>query len=95
MIYIRENVKNKVIFYISRLQFPNFILICTNCDYKLKLCISGVNALLDMSPVSKAWSTSDQLLGEKGMKVKKRWNFQMCFPPGRVFFLRQAVHHPG
>lgn len=98
MIYIRENVKNKVIFYISRLPFSNFILICINCDCRLKLCISGVNVLLDMSPVSKAWSTFSFIrstVGGKRDEGQKAIEFSDVFHQNWCFFLMQAVRHAG
>lgn len=99
MIYIRENVKNKVIFYISRLPFSNFILICTSCEYRLKLCISGVNVLLDMSPVSKAWSTfsfiRSAVEGGEGQKVMEFSDVFSTRMGVFFFFLTQAIRHPG
>lgn len=88
MIYIRENVKNKVIFYISRLPISNFILICTGFDYRLRLWISGVNVLLDMSPVSKAWSTFSFIRSAVG---GKRDEGQKAIEFSDVFSTRTGV----
>lgn len=83
------------------LPFSNFILICTSCDHRLKLCISGVNVLLDMSPVSKAWSTFSFIrsaVGEERDEGQKAMEFSDVFSTRTgvfFFFLTQAFCHPG